>query len=743
MVLVAACVAAVGTVDASAQTELSGEPIRIGRAAGRIDVDGVLGDEGWRNVPPVEKWYETNPGDNVEPKVRSVGYLAYDDRFFYAAFEFDDPAPASIRAPLSDRDNISGNSTDYGGVILDTRNDGHSAVLLLATPRGIQYDASTEDASGEDSSPDYFWDSAARITERGWILEIRVPFSSLRYRSADQQTWGIMLYRNYPREFRYQIFTTRLPRGGNCFICRANTLVGLERLPSGGHVVAAPYVSASSDARPQAALGSRLVASDARFRGGLDVKWTPDADNALDFTVRPDFSQIESDTAQISTNERFALFFPEKRTFFLEGVELLATPIQAAYTRTITDPRWGSRLTGKRGGVSYTALLVDDAGGGSLVIPGSDSSAVVAQPSGSYALIARAKRDIGQSFVSLLVTGREAHDGASHNRVAGPDFQWRPSRSDSVTGQLLFSSTQTPNRPDLAAEWTGTSFASHAAHADWNHSSTHLDFNVGYRDFGDGFRADSGFVPQVGYRQMSQDVGWTVRPTGFARRVRTFFHSERQVDRDGDLIARSMAPGVGMDVRFTGFMQFRYVDDRIRAGGATFHRRQFGYTAQFSPSRRVTQIAVDGRVGDEVDFANTRAGKGASVNLRAQINPTDHLELAVLQNERWLTGVAADPDSRVFTARVSRVRATYTFTARAFARVIGQYVSTTRNPSLYLFTVPPRSGAFSGSALIAYKINWQSVLFVGYGDERELSDQHQLEKASRQFFVKISYALQR
>jgi hypothetical protein len=137
-----------------AQTDLSGPPLNISRTAGPIVIDGVLGDEGWKNAERVEKWYETNPGDNVTPKVRSVGYMAYDDRFFYAAFEFDDPTPGAIRAPYSDRDNISGNATDYGGVILDTRNDGHSGVLLLVSARNIQYDAITDDASGEDSSPD-------------------------------------------------------------------------------------------------------------------------------------------------------------------------------------------------------------------------------------------------------------------------------------------------------------------------------------------------------------------------------------------------------------------------------------------------------------------------------------------------------------------------------------------------------------------------------------------------------------
>jgi hypothetical protein len=741
--LAVACLSTLGIHSAYAQSPLSGETIRIARAAGRITVDGELSDEGWQNVERVEKWYETNPGDNVEPKVRSVGYVAYDNEFFYAGFEFDDPDPTSIRAPFSDRDNISGTFTDYGGVILDTRNDGHSGVLLLATPRGIQYDASTEDASGEDSSPDYFWDAAARITERGWTLEIRVPFSSLRYKNVDPHTWGIMLYRNYPRDFRYQMFSTRLPRGGNCFVCRANVLVGLERLPSGGHVVAAPYISASSEANPTGALGSRLVSDSARFRGGLDVKWTPDADNALDLTIKPDFSQIESDTAQISTNERFALFFPEKRTFFLEGVELLSTPIQAAYTRTITAPRWGSRLTGKAGGVSYTALLADDDGGGSLVIPGADSSILVGQPSDSYALIARAKRDIGRSFVSVLVTDRESQDGDSHNRVIGPDFQWRPTSNDAVTGQLLFSHTQTPNRPDLAVEWTGQSFSSHAADLDWSHDTAHLDFNLGYRNFGDGFRADTGFVPQVGYRETYHNVGWTMRPSGFARRVRMFFESKRQVDRSGALIARAITPGVNMDVRFSGFLELRYIDDRIRAGGLLFHRRQLGYNARFSPSRRIARISVDGRVGEEIDFANARRGRGATVNVNAQINATNHLELSLVQNQQWLNLDTADANGRLFTAYVSRIRGTYTFTAKTFARVIGQYVATSRNPELYRSPTADRSGTFSGSALIAYKLNWQSVLFVGYGDERELSDRHQLEKASRQFFVKISYAFQR
>src|SRR6185436_19407823 len=144
-----------GAAGASAQTALSGPQLRVTPATGVITVDGELGDPGWEGASRIDTFYETSPGDNLEPKVRSIGYLAYDSRFFYAAFELDDPDPTAIRAPFADHDNISGDFTDYAGVILDTRNDGHSAVLLLASPRGVQYDAATEDAADEDSSPDF------------------------------------------------------------------------------------------------------------------------------------------------------------------------------------------------------------------------------------------------------------------------------------------------------------------------------------------------------------------------------------------------------------------------------------------------------------------------------------------------------------------------------------------------------------------------------------------------------------
>jgi hypothetical protein len=474
-------------------------PLTLSRAAGPIAVDGSLADAGWRGAAQVDTWFETNPGDNVPPKVRNVGYLTYDDKFFYAGFEFEDPEPRKIKAPLGDRDNVPGD-TDYGGIILDARNDGKTAMMFLANANGIQYDAMADDTgTGEDSSPDYYWDSAARITEKGWVLEIRVPFSSLRYPKAGAQTWRIMLYRNYPREYRYQMFNTRFPRGGNCFVCRGVPVGGLAGLPSGGNLVLAPYVSASRASRPDDGLGTPLTAEPVGGDVGLDVKWAPTANVVLDGTINPDFSQIESDVAQIAANERFALNFPEKRPFFLEGVDLFSTPIQVLYTRTITAPRWGLRGTGKMARTSFTALLSEDGGGGSAILPGPLSSDFADQDFRSLVAVGRLRREIGRSFVSLLFSGRQIR-GGGHDRVLGPDFQWRPGDRDTVTGQLLYSHSTTPDRPELAAEWDGRTLTGHAAHAWWSHSTPTIDWFVEYRDFGDDFRADNGFVPQVGYR---------------------------------------------------------------------------------------------------------------------------------------------------------------------------------------------------------------------------------------------------
>jgi hypothetical protein len=358
--------------------------------------------------------------------------------------------------------------------------------------------------------------------------------------------------------------------------------------------------------------------------------------------------------------------------------------------------------------------------------------------------VGRARRDFGASFASFLVSDREVEGGA-WNRVLGPDFQWRPNKRDVVGGQLLWSFSRTPRRPDLTTQWDGRELSGHAGDLSINRVTQTYDVYTEYRDVSTGFRADNGFVPQAGYREGYLESGYTWRPkTGLFRRLRTFFITDVSADRRNDLLSRTLSPGLGFDARWFTFARLRYAWERVRVGSgqATLPRRRVYLTVTTSPSRLFQAIVLDGYAGSDIDFDGERAGSGGKASLGVALRLTDHLDLVLNEEERWLDIEAAGLRRRLLTARVNRLRVTYTLTSRAFARVIGQYVSTRRDPTLYASAVDPREGTFNGSALLAYKLNWQTVLYAGYGDDRELDARDRLVRSGRQFFVKVSYAVQ-
>lgn len=717
-------------------------PLEVRRLSSPITLDGVLDEPAWQQAARIDTFYETSPADNTPPPVRTVAHLAYDDHALYIGIRAYDPSPAAIRAPYVERDNIIG-TDDNVAVFLDTRNDRRSAIELRVNPRGNQADAVYNDANGnEDFSPDFFYDTAARIDAEGWAAELRIPLSSLRYSRDEAARWGILIWRNYPRDQRYFLHSSPIPRGSNCWICRARELEGITDLPPGGHLVVAPFATGRSTAQPRAGLGTPLAGGGAEADGGLDLKWTPAADNALDVTVNPDFSQVESDVGQIAVNNQFALFFPEKRPFFLEGVDLLDTPIQAVYTRTITDPRWGLRDTGKVGAAAFTLLVTEDAGGGSVIVPGPTGSGLALQDFSSRVLIGRLRRDLGASFGGLLLTARELEDGG-HNRVLGPDFLWRPSGKDQVTGQVLVSDTATPVRPDLEPTWDGRTLRGHAAFGEWLHSGSTWIWRLTYEDVGDDFRADSGFVPRVGYKKQRFALVHDTYLEGFLRLVRAEGLVNYFTDRDGAVLARQTQPLVQLQGGHNLFAQVLYSwREQRRVGDELLTASYWSLHLQIDPGRRISRLVGSLDFGEQFDFANARVGRGGELSLSATVKPTDHLALDFNADRQWLDVGGEAGDGRLFTAQIARLKTTYNFNARTFVRLIGEHLDVTRAPALYGFPVERRNGSFSGSALFAYRLNWQTALFAGYGDERARDDLGTWQRASRAVFVKLSYAFQ-
>src|SRR4051794_1926872 len=465
------------------------DQLALPRASGAITVDGDLSDPGWNGSLVITKFYEYFKTDNTEPPMQTIAHVTYDDHYLYVGVDCRDPDPSKIRAPLVERDQVFGDQ-DNVAVFVDARGEGKVALELRVNPRNVQGDALMNDASGsEDFSPDFFYDTATKITSSGWLAEFRIPLSTLRYKESDPKTFGFNVLRTWPRDFRYSSSAVTFPRNGNCLVCRELLLGGITNLPHSQHLTVAPYVTSEST-KTYGPVGERSLDNNV----GVDVKWSPSTDTAIDATLNPDFSQIESDVAQITTNQRFAVFLAEKRPFFLEGTDLFDTPIQAVYTRTITSPRWGLRATGKSGATEWTTLIADDRGGGRIVLPTSLGSGFANQDVESIAGIARVRHEIGRSAVGMLATLRE-YRGGGHNRIIGPDFEWRPAEPDQVTGQYLFSDTADP------AGVIGTDASSHAARLSWFHNQRNYDWNVQGLDFGKGFRADNGFVPQTGIRE--------------------------------------------------------------------------------------------------------------------------------------------------------------------------------------------------------------------------------------------------
>jgi hypothetical protein len=718
--------------------------IAIGRTDGAIAIDGDLSDAGWQSAAPIETWYEIDPGTNLEPKVKSVARITYDDRALYVAFELSDPDPGAIRAPVTDRDNAL-TSSDYAGIVIDGRNDGKTAQEFLANPRGVQYDAIWSDIAGEDLAPNFYWESAAKIGATGWTLELRIPFSSIRYDPVDAPVWGVTLFRNYPRAFRYQLATALQPEDAPCFICNENQLTGLAGLPSASSLVFAPYGIARQDEFPAGGVpGAPLESDDVEGAVGFDLKWAPNARHTIDLAVNPDFSQVESDVAQIATNQRFALFFPEQRPFFLEQIDLFSTPMPAVYTRTVTEPRAGLRATGRFGKNAYTLLVAEDRGGGSVVIPSDTFSSFAEQDFESQVLLGRLRHDFGQSFLSFLVSGRKI-DGGGDNQVFGPDFQWQPRSSDTVAGQLLWSRSETPVRPDLADEWDGRELDGTAAYLRWQHDDGRWDSYLEGQDIDADFRADNGFVPQVGFQQGLIELGRSWDGRGAISKFRLFTFDQYATDEDDDVLTRIVSGGFELRGARDLRLRLRYTQDEQQVEGQLLEQNQVRLRVALAPSATFARLALWTYFGEAIDYDNAREGDGTGVQIEAILRSPEHLEIK-LNAERNLLDVEVPGVSgeRLFTADLARARVTYTFTPRCYLRAVVQWVETERDPELYTFPVEAEESDLQTSLLLAYKWNWQSVVYLGYGDvETYLPSTKQREKASREIFLKLSWAFQK
>jgi hypothetical protein len=679
-----------------------------------ITVDGDLSDPLWSRALRIEDFYDIRSTGNDVPRVSTIGWAAYDSQYLYIAFRAEDPAPALIRAPQVPRDQVFGDQ-DMMQIDIDAQDDGKSSTIFRVNARGVQTDGVyTESTEQDDFAPDFDFESATKIAADGWQAELRIPLASIRYARRDPQTWRIVFYRVYPRENRYRFRSSPVERGQTCWLCTAPRFEGITGLGNPKSVVLTPFVTTRVVSPAE---GGQVNESD----GGLDVKWLAGPSLSVDATLRPDFSQVEADVTQLSVNQRFAIFFPEKRPFFMEGADLLSSRIDAIHTRTITDPVWGARLTGRPGDHAFTLIAADDRGGGSRIEPGPTYSSFETQP-GALALIGRYRYSLGQSALGMLLTSREG--GGRTNRVFGPDLLWWPTADDRITVQYLESETR-----DSAP--SGGSLADHAAIVEWVRTAANYDWNVTLQDIGADFRADSGFLPQTGVRSFHTRATATAFPKRHLSRLSAGLQFDR-ADADDGVVSESVIPFISLEGwrGMTAELQL-HPGEKIRAlDGSVVSADYVTADLALFPTRRFPYLSISLRQGDEVDLDLARVGHGTTLAAYAKLQPADPLYVELYGAFHRLEV----DDARLFDAYALSSRVTWALTPRSSLRLVsdGQWITDGDGT---------KSGFLDATVLYTYRLTWQTSLYIGYGDSRLVEESGSFSDPRREIFVKASYAI--
>ncbi len=481
--------------------------LEVRPTAAPVRVDGVLDEAVWASAARMDILYEWLRERTSPAPVKSQCFITYDPSTLYIAFRCDDPEPSGIRAHLMDRDAIETFiQDDHVSFMLDTFNDERRAFQFRINPLGVQADAVFSELDGfEDFSWDAIWESAGTITDTGYIVEVAIPFNQLRFpRGGAALTWGFEADRSYPRSARHRLSTHRRDRNLTCLICQFDTIRGFEGISPGRNVQLTPTLTMDRTDRREDFPSGPLENGRVRLDPGLTARWGITPNLMLNATANPDFSQVEADAAQLDVNTRFALYYPEKRPFFLEGADFFLTPVQAVFTRTVADPLWGGKVTGKSGRSAVGFFAANDRIN-NLIFPSNQGSADASLDDNVTGGVFRYRHDVGRgSTLGALYAGRVGN--GYHNHVAGVDGFLRLGPSDSITFQGLRSQTMYPDALAVDFGQKRGDFGGNALLAHYQHLTRNWGLFALYQDMDPGFRADSGFVPRVDYRTVDLEV---------------------------------------------------------------------------------------------------------------------------------------------------------------------------------------------------------------------------------------------
>ena len=756
-----------------------------------------------QQMAKVTGFTQRDPHDGEAVSEPTDAYLGYDQKNLYAVFVcFDDPR--QVRARMSRREDVY--DDDEVEIMLDTFHDRRRAYAFQTTPLGVQWDAIWTEASREeetsahfDTSFDTVWDSRGKVTERGFVVWMAIPFKSLRFPSAKQQEWGIILYRGITRKTENSFWPhISLKMEGR--LGQAATLSGLEGISPGHSIELIPY----GLMRSFRALDTRdfsnpyFQKATAQGQPGMDAKFVIRDRFVVDMTANPDFSQVESEDPQITVNQRYAVYFPEKRPFFLENEDFFRTPMDLFFTRSIGDPSAGIRLTGKDGPYSVGLMAADDRSPG-LAVP--DSSPV----SGirSYFTIARVSRDIfRQSSVGALYTDWECPTTGEFNRIGGLDTHLKFNPNWTLDGQAVVTSSHLNlncegNLYPFSSGNRGNNnyYAGPAEQLHLHRDGLHFSYDGIYNDISPGVVSIPGFINRVDIRETTQEAdyrfrprkGWVVDwgPSVTARY--DFDHTGLRLDTDyGPYFA---IQGRGQTVIL--LRPYEELRERLRPqdfcfygyalycaptilGDQDYHEHTSGASIQTGYFKKVT-LQASYYWGEGVNFVApppapletptplnhpflaSQDTAQASLTFRPvkplKIENTYLFDRLRATTSTYLFEQAQFPGAGrgIFNDHILRSKWNWQFTPQLSVRLILQYNALLAgtpgvgSPYTYL----PTSKQFNADFLITYLVHPGTAIYVGYNSDLQnlnvqpgvgvFSAPKNYLNDSRQFFVKASY----
>ncbi len=744
----------------------------------RIDIDGRLDDAAWQHAALLTSFTQFKPVEGAEASQRTEVLVLVDaDAIYFAIKAFDDD-PSGIRATLSERDSYTF-SDDYVRLILDTFDDGRKAYVFTVNPLGVQHDGIWNESGGSsgrmhgnfgspiDNNPDFLWDSDGAITEWGYQVEIRVPFKSLRFPEAEEQSWGLHVLRKIQRS-GFESSWAPITANVSNKLTQAGKLNGLRNLDMGLFMELNPVLTGKRIGEFDSADGL-FRREDPSGDFGLNATYGVTSNLTLDATFNPDFSQIEADAGQIAVNERFALFFPEKRPFFLEGTEIFGMAKQLIYTRSVANPIAGAKLTGKLGSVNVGYL-------GAI-----DQSFDAGAPNTIVNLV-RVRQDVGAaSTIGAVYTDRTiaAND---FNRVAGADARLALNQRYTLT---VVGAASFTDRPGLTSRATGSLLSAKIERA-----GRAVSFNAELEDTDADFNAGSGFFRRVGDTQFSSRFAynWFGKRGALIQEVGPSFDLKGYWDHDAFWNGEGIEEGevqVGWRVGFRGNIMFwgnhkrSMFDFAPEAYEGLVVGQPDGSYSNFRPDQSLfsglssTTLSLwlnrwervrgnirytfsetpvfDRSFGVAVEPADSRSGE-VTVNLYPTRSLVAEFGIRQTRLTRKTDGV------EVSSAIIPRARAQYQFTRSLFVRGIFEYSSQERLALHDPATGSPlfredgdgeytlREGSerydFHIEGLVAYEPSPGTVFYLGYSRQMEDTESFRFRKVRATadgLFVKLSY----